>query len=63
MTNDLDNFLDRDRIIPVEISSLGPFPQNKRAYDCIRNLPLSGFSFKARELLHAIGCKITRRFR
>lgn len=54
---ELDSCLDRSHTISVEISSLGPLPNDNRAYDAIRNLPQNGFSFTPRELLHAIGCK------
>jgi len=54
---DLDQRLDRSRTINVEISAAGPLPPNNHAYDSIRNLQQTGFSFTPRELIHAIGCK------
>ncbi len=53
---DLDRCLDRIHTIQVEISPAGPLPRAS-AYDPVRTLPQSGFTFTPRELLHAIGCK------
>ncbi len=53
----LDTCLDRTHTVHVEISHAGPLSQRNQAYDAIRNLTETGFSFTARELLHAIGCK------
>ena len=53
----LDACLDRQHTIPVVISPDGPLPAENHAYDSIRNLPQTGFTFTPRELLHAIGCK------
>lgn len=54
---DLDRCLDRLHTLNVEISLAGPLPQANQAYDTVRSLPQTGFSFTPRELLHAIGCK------
>lgn len=54
---DLDRYLDHIHTVNVEISHAGPLRQANQAYDVIRNLPETGFSFTPRELLHAIGCK------
>jgi len=54
---ELDQCLDRSHIISVEISEIGPLPQDNQAYNDLRNLPQIGFEFTPRELLHAIGCK------
>jgi len=54
---DLDRCLDRTHTVHVEISPASPLLQANQAYDAIRNLPETGFSFTPRELLHAIGCK------
>lgn len=53
----LDAGLDRQHTIPVEISTDGPLPVGNHAYDGIRNLSQTGFTFTPRELIHAIGCK------
>lgn len=54
---ELDQHLDRLHTINIEISAAGPLPPNNHAYDSIRNLQLTDFSFTPRELIHAIGCK------
>jgi len=54
---ELDRCLDRTHTVGVEISPAGGLRATNLAYDAIRNLPESGFSFTARDLLHAIGCK------
>lgn len=54
---DLDLCLDRSHTINVEISVDGPLPFENKAYDTLRNLPQTGFTFTPRDLLHAIGCK------
>lgn len=55
--DELDRNLDRCHTVTVEISDQGELPPSNQAYDALRNLPQSGFTFKLRELLHAIGCK------
>ena len=53
----LDSSLNREHIIPVEISAEAPLPEENHAYNPIRNLPETGFTITTRELLHAIGSK------
>ena len=53
----LDECLDRTHTIDVDISVDGPLPQGNQAYNTLRNLPQTGFTFTPRSLLHAIGCK------
>lgn len=53
----LDESLDRIHTFNVEISPHGPLPITNSAYNSIRNLAETGFTFTPRELLHAIGCK------
>lgn len=53
----LDAALDREHVIPVEISLAAPLPNGNDAYDPIRDLQQSGLQITARELLHAIGSK------
>lgn len=54
---ELDAALDRQHLIPVQVSSKAPLPANNHAYDPIRNLQQVGFQITLRELLHAIGSK------
>jgi hypothetical protein len=54
---ELDAALDRQHTFAVEISPAAPLPQNRPVYDPIRQLPVTGFRFTMRELLHAIGSK------
>lgn len=56
---ELDYYLDKRRIIPVEVDTRAPIPSNKTQYNPIRNLSQTGFDFTVRELLHAIGSKTT----
>jgi len=53
----LDACLDRQHNVPVLISPDGPLSDENHAYDGIRYLPQTGFTFTPRELIHAIGCK------
>ncbi len=53
----LDAALDRTHTIQVEISPRGPLPTHNTAYNSLRNLNQTGFSFTPRELIQAIGCK------
>jgi len=53
----LDSALDRHHTVSVEVSIEGPLPRGNNAYNSIRNIEQNGFTFTARELLHAIGCK------
>lgn len=54
----LDASLDREHIIPVQISEVAPLPLDNDAYDPVRHLQQSGLTITLRELLHAIGCKV-----
>lgn len=53
----LDTILDRLHTVRVDVSPQGPLPQGNNNYAVIRALSQTGFSFTARQLLHAIGCK------
>src|SRR4029453_17616815 len=56
--DEIDNYLDRQYRIPVAISPLAPFPVKNHHYQALHALERAGFTFKLRELLHAIGCKV-----
>jgi hypothetical protein len=49
--------LSRAHTFGVEIDARGPLRPTKPAYDPIRSIESSGFSFVVKDLLHAIGCK------
>lgn len=53
----LDARLDRTHTVQVVVSSAGSLPVDNPAYDAVRDLLKTGFSFTPRELIHAIGCK------
>jgi len=53
----LDASLDREHIIPVQVSKVAPLPINNDAYAPVRILRQTGLTITARELIHAIGCK------
>jgi hypothetical protein len=54
---ELDRLLDRQHTARVIISDDSPLPEDRDVYDPLWMLPILGFSFTPRELLHAIGCK------
>ena len=53
----LNATLDREHIIPVQISEAAPLPAGSNSYDPIRKLVQTGLQISTRELLHAIGSK------
>lgn len=48
----MDATLDREHIIPVQISAAAPLPDNNEAYAPVRALQQTGLRITARELLH-----------
>lgn len=54
---EIDLYLDMEYTVPMEIYEDAPIPQNNGFYSELLRATNEGFSFTARELLHAIGCK------
>lgn len=54
---ELNTALDRQHVIPVQVSANAPLPSDNASYDPIRHLEQNGLRITTRELLHAIGTK------
>lgn len=54
---EIDSYLNKKYTVPMEIYEDAPIPQNNGFYSELLRATNEGFSFTARELLHAIGCK------
>ncbi|GHU56188.1 hypothetical protein FACS189442_4550 [Spirochaetia bacterium] len=55
---EFDAKLNEDFHIDVEIAAIAPLSPTNINYNCISDIQDTGFTFKPRELLHVMGCKL-----